>query len=111
MLKELLLGLSKQKGENWDNIFAEDIQNHLFERNTDQNPGKISERKKQEGSGVDLVAINIQRGRDHGIPGYNRLREECGQGRAEKFSDFGKEMTPGKNYLIKTIYQKSSIRS
>jgi len=94
MLNELLLGLSKQKGENSDNIFAEDIQNHLFERNTDPNPGKISERKKEEGTGTDLVAINIQRGRDHGIPGYNRYREECGLGRAEKFSDFGKEMTP-----------------
>ena len=63
--------------------------NHLLEQRNPDGSGIL-------GTGLDLVAINIQRGRDHGIPGYNKLREFCGLGKATKFSDFGKEMFPGK---------------
>ncbi len=57
ILDQLVAGLASQQGNLWDNSFVDDLTDHLFETS----PGV---------GGLDLVAINIQRGRDHGIKGY-----------------------------------------
>lgn len=42
---------------------------------------------------LDLGAIDIQRGRDHGMPSYNDLREAYGLARAKTFMDITGEST------------------
>jgi peroxidase len=64
--------------QQFDSGFTEDITNHLFDG--DRN-------------GMDLIALNLQRAREHGIPGYNAYRQLCGMGRASSFSDFSKDMS------------------
>jgi len=44
--------------------------------------------------GLDLVALNVQRGRDHGLPPYNEWREVCGYEKANSWKDLEEYMEP-----------------
>ena len=59
----------------FDNILSEQLTNHLFQA-------------KNHSFGMDLVALNVQRGRDHGLPGYNAFREVCGMKKVDSFDYF-----------------------
>ena len=48
--------------------------------------------------GLDLVSMNLWRGRDHGIAGYNFYLEACGIKRATTFDDFLSVMRPEVNF-------------
>ncbi|TRY80149.1 hypothetical protein TCAL_14778 [Tigriopus californicus] len=58
-MEQLLQGMISQKAAEDDRFVTGDVTNFLF-------------------PGIDLVARNVQRGRDHGLPGYNRYRDLCG---------------------------------
>ena len=76
MIDEIIEGLTIQASETADNNFVRDVAEQLFD---DLNPNSTT--------GLDLVALNIQRGRDHGLPGYVLYREYCGLGKALTFDD------------------------
>ncbi|XP_052748877.1 chorion peroxidase [Galleria mellonella] len=61
-----------------------ELSNHLFE-----NPTSNSTQSKIAAGpcGLDLVSLNIQRGRDHGLPSYPAWREHCGLSRPKTFTD------------------------
>jgi hypothetical protein len=72
-IEPLMRGAAVQICENLDAKVVNDLRNHLF-----GNPGD---------GGMDLGALNIQRGRDHGLPSYNDMREDLGLSRKKSFKE------------------------
>ncbi len=74
-------GLVATPMENQDQFISGEITNHLFEE------------RRVPFSGLDLAALNIQRGRDHGLRPYNEYRAACNLVRANDFDDLSKEIS------------------
>ena len=53
--------------------------------------------------GVDLASLNIQRGRDHGLPDYNSVRKFYTGNSADRFSDINRNDTLARN--LRSLYR------
>ncbi len=92
-IDELLVGLLGNRSQRVDREIAVGVLNHLFERRQPHSPG------------LNLAALNIQRSRDHGLPGYNAFRRYCGLKNAKSFDDTAKEIKSYKNRkLLSQLY-------
>lgn len=70
----------------------------MFERDDENN-------SKPKKYGLDLVSLNIQRGRDHGLPGYVEWRQHCGFKKPEKFEDLSDDMDTDSLKNIQSLYR------
>ena len=76
-VESILLGATVQLANEVDNQVVDDVRNFLFGA-----PGS---------GGFDLVSLNIQRGRDHGLADYNQVRADFGLERVESFSEISSD--------------------
>ncbi|KAK8379097.1 hypothetical protein O3P69_019137 [Scylla paramamosain] len=83
-------GETSQKAAAVDTYFSPQVTGQLFR-------GKAK-------TGIDLVSVNIQRGRDHGVPSYTRARMACGLPRVQNFTDLAAEMDAGALAKIAAVY-------
>ncbi len=72
-IEPLIRGLVSNQAQEVDNFIVNDVRNFLFGL-----PGQ---------GGFDLASMNIQRGRDHGLPSYNDVRLAFGLSPAIAFAD------------------------
>ena len=89
------MGLANEPAARFDPNVADTLQNHLFEF------------RQQDGSieAVDLIAVNILRGRDHGLPSYTRVREWCGFGSVSDFNDLSNVIPADTLNRFRTLYK------
>ncbi|XP_063827082.1 peroxidase-like [Ostrinia nubilalis] len=88
---DLVRGILTQSAADSDTFCSSQISNLLF--------------KSRNLWGLDLVAMDIQRGRDHGIASYNDYRELCGLWRARTFQDLSGEISQDRIYALSQMYE------
>ena len=91
-LDRLVRGLLTEEPRAWDASFVATLRNHLFETQAGR-------------GGLDLVAINIQRGRDHGIPGYIRYVEICSGKKIASWPDLEPVLGADSVKRLQTVYR------
>ena len=76
-IEPFLRGVAAQKSQELDNKVIDDVRNFLFGA-----PGS---------GGLDLITLNVQRGRDLGLQDFNTLRKDFGLTKFTSFSQITKD--------------------
>ena len=97
-LDSFIRGMAVQEAFKNDRKFSDSVRNRLFEN-------------QNHDCGLDLLALNTQRGRDHGLPSYNKWRQfvktQCGRttGRVQTFDDLKDDIPTDALDKLKSIYK------
>ena len=94
-LESMIEGLISQMPQTCDAYFSSEVTDHLFQKN-----------HHRENFGEDLLAINIQRGRDHGLPSYNSYRKKCGLTPLTSWNERPSEQEEQFWLKLKEVYDK-----
>ena len=86
-IEPFLRGLAHQKGEEIDRLVVDGVRNFTHGNG---------------GGGFDLPALNMQRGRDHGLPRFNQVRLDYGLPAYTSFSDINPD--PATVNALESIY-------
>lgn len=87
-IEPFLRGVAAQKSQELDNKVIDDVRNFLFGL-----PGA---------GGLDLISLNLQRGRDLGLPDFNTIRADYGLPKYTKFSQI--TSNPALANQLKTLF-------
>ncbi|KAK3881472.1 hypothetical protein Pcinc_014084 [Petrolisthes cinctipes] len=90
--EKLVRGETSQPAMKVDSKFTSQVTGKLF--------------RGSQSFGLDLVALNIQRGRDHGLASYITVREACGFSRVATFDDLVPFMVSKSLESLRKIYKR-----
>ncbi len=95
-IEPIFLGLVSQVQQTTDLKIVDSLRNILFGDFTDPSDNNPI------ANGTDLAALDIQRGRDRGLPDYNDLREAYGLERVSSFEEITDDPVVAEN--LETLY-------
>ena len=75
-IEAFLRGVAAQKSQDLDNLVIDEVRDFLFGQ-----PGA---------GGLDLISLNVQRGRDMGLGDFNTIRQDFGLPRVSSFAQITK---------------------
>nr|XP_018900796.1 PREDICTED: peroxidase-like isoform X2 [Bemisia tabaci] len=87
----LIRGLATQSSQKMDLKYSTAMTQYLF--------------SDSMAFGMDALSLAIQRGRDHGLPGYNQYRKFCGLPEAHSFTDLEENIPKSIVQKLKSLYK------
>lgn len=81
-----------------DQYFTNELTQKLFQGNLTTTPTRKT-------AGLDLVSLNLQRGRDHGLPSYTEWRKYCGLPSTDTWEQMEKAVDPESYKNFRELYK------